>query len=287
MKEPWRICNFVTGAIVAWTIASAVLVSAGCSAESISPQTPAQTCPSIETRYLVVTITDAVTDVLLTITPAYLCRQLNMKVWFKLQVLGIFALRLPLIVLSVLVFRSWERSLDSANPGVARTAPMVYQQCQICFSIVAGTIPSLKGFLQSFDTGSGVKAGFGYSSNSGNHGSEGSGARNSRAPLSPGWSGSYPMARLNRSQLNASQGRSENDDGVVCINKKPPSGKTHQTSTDASVEFGRSSSHESDRRSHTSTQELFIRKDVQWEVTSETARKGSDVNTPGLLRLPM
>jgi hypothetical protein len=287
MKEPWRICNIVTGAIIIWTVASAILVSVGCSAESISPQIPVQTCPSIETRYLVVIITDAITDILLTITPAYLCRQLNMKIWFKLQILGIFALRLPLIALSVLFFKSWKHSLDSVNPGVARTTPLIYQQCQLCFSIVVGTIPSLKGFLQSFDTGSGVKAGFGYSSNSGNYGSGGSGARHSRAPMSPGRSDSYHMSRLHRSQLDTSQERNENADGTLRVNKKAPSGKAHQTSIDDSVEFGRSSSRESDRRSHTSTQELFIRKDVQWEVTSETARKGSDINMPGLLRLPM
>jgi hypothetical protein len=277
MKEPWRICNIITGCVVAWTIASALLISAGCSAESISPQTPTQTCPGIRSRYLVVTITDALTDILLTVTPAYLCRQLNMKVWFKLQVFGIFALRLPLVVLSAFFFRSWTRSLTHANPGVARTRPLVYQQCQICFSIIVGTIPSLKAFLQSFDTGSGVKAGFGYSSSQ--YGSGGSGARQSRAPMSPGASNSFPMARIQR-RVDASQERS---DGTARVKK--PSGKTQQTSLD-SVEVGRPS-RESDRRSHTSTQELFIRKDVEWEVTSEAARKGSDINTPGLLRLPM
>jgi hypothetical protein len=277
MKEPWRTCNVVTGFVIAWTIASAFLVSVGCSAESVAPQTPIQTCPGIRSRYLVVTITDAITDLLLTITPAYLCRQLNMKVWFKLQVLGIFALRLPLVILSAFFFRSWTRSLDHVNPGVARTRPLVYQQCQICYSIIVGTIPSLKAFLQSFDTGSGVKAGFGYSSSQ--YGSGGSGARQSRAPMSPGLD--IPMARIQR-RIETSQERN----GTARVNKKP-SGKTQQTSTDDSIEFGRSSSHESDRRSHTSTQELFIRKDVEWEVTSEAARKGSDINTPGLLRLPM
>jgi hypothetical protein len=153
----------------------------------------------------------------------------------------------------------------------------VYQQCQICYSIIVGTIPSLKAFLQSFDTGSGVKAGFGYSSSQ--YGSGGSGARQSRAPMSPGLD--IPMARIQR-RIETSQERN----GTARVNKKP-SGKTQQTSTDDSIEFGRSSSHESDRRSHTSTQELFIRKDVEWEVTSEAARKGSDINTPGLLRLPM
>jgi hypothetical protein len=263
MKEPWRVCNIVTGCVVAWTVTSALLVSAGCSAESVSPKSPTQTCPGIRSRYLAVTITDALTDILLTITPAYLCRQLNMKVWFKLQVLGIFALRLPLVILSAFFFRSWTRSLDHANPGVARTRPLVYQQCQICYSIIVGTIPSLKAFLQSFDTGSGVKAGFGSSSQ---YGSGGSGGR-SRPAMSPGAS-DIPLTRM------AKSGKMPADDSV-------------EIGRELGREYGRSSSHDSDRRSHTSTQELFIRKDVEWEVTSEAARKGSDINTPGLLRLPM
>jgi hypothetical protein len=274
MKEPWRICNIVTGCVVAWTVASAFLVSAGCSAESVSPQTPTQTCPGIRSRYLAVTITDAVTDILLTITPAYLCRQLNMKVWFKLQVLGIFALRLPLVILSAFFFRAWTRSLDHANPGVARTRPLVYQQCQICYSIIVGTIPSLKAFLQSFDTGSGVKAGFGYSSSQ--YGSGGSGRRSVPAD-------SIPMGRMKRRV--ASQER--NTTRVNKSGKMPTTDDSVELGREYGREFGRSSSHESDGRSHTSTQELFIRKDVEWEVTSEAARKGSDINTPGLLRLPM
>jgi hypothetical protein len=88
MRGPRRICNIIVGAIVVWTIASAVLVSVGCSAASISPKTPLHTRPNIGTRYLVVTVTDAVTDILLTVTPAYLCRRLHMNIRLKLQVLG-------------------------------------------------------------------------------------------------------------------------------------------------------------------------------------------------------
>jgi hypothetical protein len=73
MKEPRRVCNIVLGVVILWTVASVILVSAGCSAASISPKTPFETCPGIKIRYLVVTITDALTDILLTVTPAYLC----------------------------------------------------------------------------------------------------------------------------------------------------------------------------------------------------------------------
>jgi hypothetical protein len=112
MREPRRICNVVTGIAVMWTVVSAIVVSVGCSAASVSPRSSLETCPGIRTRYLIVTITDALTDILLTVTPAYLCRRLNMKLRAKLQVLGIFALRLPLIMLSVLFFQVLETLIE-------------------------------------------------------------------------------------------------------------------------------------------------------------------------------
>jgi hypothetical protein len=277
MREPRRICNVVTGIVVMWTVVSAIVVSVGCSAASVSPRSSLETCPGIRTRYLIVTITDALTDIFLTVTPAYLCRRLNMKLRAKLQVLGIFALRLPLIMLSVLFFKYWKHSLNNANPGIARTIPLACQQCQLCISIIVGTIPSLKAFLQSFDTGSGVKADLRYTSNSNGDRRVDSSARCSRrSPSSRQW-GSYQMKRIS---FDISPQCISRDDGTVRVNKKPSSDKEQRE------EHGDTSSEELDGRSHRSTQELIIRKYVDWDVTSET-RRGSDVDTPGFLRLPM
>lgn len=167
MKNTWRICNVITGAILIWTILSALLVSAGCSAESISPKTPSQICSGIEKRYMFVVVTDAMTDLVLAFIPVYLCRRLQMNILLKLQVLGIFALRLPLLVLAGYFLKTWKRSLHSGNPGIARTVPLVFQQSQLCFSLITGSIPCLKSFIRSFDTGSGVKVELRYTSGSG------------------------------------------------------------------------------------------------------------------------
>jgi hypothetical protein len=283
MKNSRLVCNIITGVIVLWTLVSAVLVSVGCSATSISPKTSSQVCPGIESRYLFVVITDALTDILLSVTPAYLCRRLNMSMWLKLQVLGIFALRLPLIALSGLFFAAWKYSLHNVNPGVARTPALTFQQAQLCLSILVGTIPSLKAFIQSFDTGSGAKAGMGYTSHSGDV--DGSRTAHNQ-PLSG--EGSYHLARLTRNLRDTSgDGASASNDGIVRVNRSMSFMKARRTLTEEGVELARSSSHESDRRSLGSTQEMFIRKDIEWMVTSEAARSGSDVNIPGILRLPM
>jgi hypothetical protein len=276
MKEPRRVCNIVLGVVILWTVASVILVSAGCCAASISPKTPFETCPGIKIRYLVVTITDALTDILLTVTPAYLCRRLNMKIWFKLQVLGIFALRLPLIMLSILFFKWWKRSFSDANPGIARMTPLIYQQCQLCMSIIVGTIPSLKGFLQSFDTGSGIKAGLRYASTSNGYPSEWSSASLRHELVSSGPLKSYRMERLDVGRRCVLRQQKNDDNGTVWVNETPYFEEVHRASMGDTGKRGRSSSRESDRRSHRSTQGLFIWKDMEWKVTRETALRESD-----------
>lgn len=158
MKSAWTICNTITAVVVAWTLVSASLVSVGCSAAGLLPKASTNICAGIETRYLIVTIADGTLDLVLTFVPTYLCRHLQMGVLFKLQVLGVFALRLPVLPLAGMFYTNWTTSMRSNNPGVDRTSSLVYQQCHLCCSLVAATIPCLKSFIRSFDTGSGQVA---------------------------------------------------------------------------------------------------------------------------------
>jgi hypothetical protein len=69
------------------------------------------------------------------------------------------------------------------------------------------------------------------------------------------------------------------------------SGKTSSMGIYAVTEEGgmdleRRSTSESDRKSEQSTQELVIRKEIQFDVKREPAKKGAEAHQPGLLRLP-
>lgn len=284
MRNAWAMCNMITGAIVIWTLVSAALVSAGCTGDSLSPRTPSDVCKGIEIRYIFVVITDGITDLILAFIPTYLCRRLQMNVLFKLQVLGVFASRLPLLALAGLFYKFWKTSLRSDNPGVERTTALVYQQSQLCFSLIAATIPCLKSFIRSFDTGSGQKAGFGNSSNSGAYGHMSS-VHHSAAQFDHGES--YQMSRLDRDKDSPSRLRKGGDGvGAVRVNRKPSLAENGSTTNDGGTELERCSTQESDRKSQQSTQELFIRKEVQFEVKREPAKRGIDTHRPGLLRLP-
>lgn len=280
MRDAWKTCTAVIAAVVIWTIASALLVSVGCPPDSLSPRTASQACPGLETRYMIVIITDALTDAILAFIPTYLIRHLQMPVSFKLQVLGIFALRLPLIILTVLFFKAWQISLHSENPGVFRTAALVLQQAQVCASLLASTIPCLKSFLRSFDTGSGVKPNLGYSSKSSGRYGHMSTIRHSKSNTAQ-QDEAYCMDIL---QTNVSGGSISPSGERERAGEASASGRLSAVEEDA---VASNKSVDLDRRSsQRSTDQLFIRKDVEWTVKNEPAHESARNYKPGKLQLP-
>lgn len=296
MKKAWLVCQIMTGIIIVWTFSAPFLVSVGCSSASLAPKAPSQTCHNIIDRYKALVVTDAFTDLILTIVrlhqprnkhetltnervdiqiPASLCWKLQMSTTLKLQVLAVFAFRLPLIILASLFLKTWELSLSSNNPGVDRAPAVIFQQTQICVSLMAATIPCLKSFIRSFDTGSGVKANFGSSEQ------YGSGGRGSNAQ---GGSQSYRLSSMNRSKASGSRSESQTrlrlDNGDVKVDSRP------YATGRSSPPIRNKGKRESDGDSQGSGRELYIRRDMHFEVTSEDARRVPGMEHPGMLRLP-
>ena len=283
MKRAWVICNVVIGIIVTWAIVSAVLVSASCTKESLSPKKPSDVCHGIETRYMIIIVTDGITDLALALVPTYLCRDLQMKTTLKLEILGIFSLRLPLLMLAGLFYQTWRSSLRGENPGVERTTALIYQQSQLCVSLIAGTLPCLNSFIRSFDTGSGQKVGVGNSPDSGGYGHMSS---VHHSTTQSDHSESLPMSRFDRVQSVTSRKRRHASDGAVSINRKPYIAESSFGTNDMRGNLERMSTRESNRRSQHNTQELFIRKDVYFEVKREPVPEGTNAHQPGQLHLP-
>lgn len=268
MGKPRIICNLVTALIVLWTFIVAILVSVGCSAESMAPMTPSRTCPSIIARYKLVVATDAITDVILVSIPGYLVWQLQMSVKLKLQVLVVFAFRLPLIALANLFLKAWVRSLGTENPGVYRTPAIIYQQVELCVSLMAATLPCLKSFIRSFDTGSGVKATIGSSNEYGSSDRHGSNARTAGE--------SYRMSPVKERRAgDDDRTRSRGHDGIMKGSPRPTTSNWSQPrlTRNASLRdaLGPQRTLEADRQSQGSAKELLIRREMHWEVTSEEA----------------
>ncbi|PSN71293.1 hypothetical protein BS50DRAFT_546564 [Corynespora cassiicola Philippines] len=260
IKKFWMICNAISVLMALWTIVAALLVSVGCSPQSTAPTMESQICPGIYDRYHGLVVTDALTDILLVMAPTCLVWQLQMHISLKVQVVFVFAFRLPLVPLSILTLRNWNHSLHSSNPGIDRTPVILYQQGQLCFSLISATVPCLKSFIRSFDTGSGVKVGYSshaYGSSGDRHGeshrmqsldSSGSAIRNRHSDRGANKTNPRPFT-------GASLGRGKVGDSVA---KSTTLAYSSQNEVDEDV------------LSHGS-QELIIRRDVKWEVYSENA----------------
>lgn len=260
MKRSWILCQIMMVTAAVWTIVSPLLVSLGCSPASIAPRSAAQTCHNIVLRYEFVVVTDAITDIVLTIVPASLCWKLQMSLTLKFQVFAVFAFRLPLAVFTVLFFKAWQHSLQSSNPGVDRSPAIIYQQAELCVSLMAATIPCLKSFIRSFDTGSGVKANFGSSSG---YGSAGRTQTNEHGAVQ-----SYKLSKIGRSK--ASQSRSESQTRLKSADDHMESNPRPFTSGRLTPSLPRNkSTRDLDRESQISGNELYIRRDMEFAVTSE------------------
>lgn len=216
---------------------------------------------------MVVVITDAITDLVLAVVPAYLCRHIQMKFMFKVEVLVIFALRFPLLVLSSLFFKYWRTSLNSDNIGVARTTALILQQSQLCVSLIAGTIPCLRSFMNSFDTGSGVKARLELSADFSGYGHHSSIHHSSSAPIKHGES--YQMSSLNDGRNGKPKAEVQVDNDETARGTWRRFARRLRSDKETyNLEMDRHSTQESDHRSQMSTQELVIRKEVEvrWET---------------------
>lgn len=116
---------------------------------------PARGGPVQFARYTVTAITDIITDIILVLLPTYLVSYLEMPRRLKIQVIAVFSFRLALTPLALLTLKKFQTANDGDNPGVDRALAVMYQQCQLCLSLIAATLPCLISFIRSFDTGSG------------------------------------------------------------------------------------------------------------------------------------
>ncbi|KAF2747785.1 hypothetical protein M011DRAFT_467378 [Sporormia fimetaria CBS 119925] len=258
------ICNAIATLLFFWTMFAAVLVSVGCPPESIAPRDNLQTCPNLAVRYQVVLATDIFTDAILVLLPAYLVSQLHMTTKLKIQVTLVFAFRLPLIPLAILGSSNFVHSFESPNPGVDRALAIVFQQSQLCLSLIAATLPCLKSFIRSFDTGGGLNVNYGSGSRSGYDRGQSYHLR------------SLTKGRSDTSSRDAEQGTlqvSRSRDGIART-------ITNSTPSVTATTHGKGTSGNEDTSSHES-QELFIRRDVQWEVRSENLSMSCGNSTVG------
>lgn len=85
--------------------------------------------------------------------PCILIRNLQMQRSAKLWVILGFASRLPLIVIAVIRLSSLSWTLTSPTFTFDFVQSEITTQAEMCYSVISATIPCLRIFVQSFNTG--------------------------------------------------------------------------------------------------------------------------------------
>lgn len=96
------------------------------------------------------------TEIIAWICLIVLIYPLQMSLQVKIQVVTAFSFRIPMIGLSGLhLYTIWVSS-SSSEPQFAVTNTILAQQALLIWSLLSATIPNLGGFMRSFATGFGI-----------------------------------------------------------------------------------------------------------------------------------
>ncbi len=245
------VCVCVIGFMCIWTLGSIIGLSVNCSASVlIDLASSAQMCPGQRMRWEVIMALDVITELSLLILAITIVLPLQLTIKSKLPVVMAFEFRLPCVALSVLHYHYIDDYVHNNADGLRIIPVLNLMQVQLCWSLVSATIPNLKAFVKSFNSGFGL----GLDIDTAYGGSGGYGGQSD-----------YELSRLGKSiqrSHNRSHAEPERDE-------IEPIKQDFSRQID-SVRNQKLSLHEQEGSiTSMGSQEQIIRKDFQWRVTYE------------------
>ncbi|KAM5469157.1 hypothetical protein MauCBS54593_004509 [Microsporum audouinii] len=118
------------------------------------------TCSDIVLRWQAIGALDAFTELIIFGVAISVVWGIQMTPSRKARVLMAFIPRLPIIIFTILHIERTMGFTKKPKPSVSIVAPLVYQQIELCYSLVSCTIPNLGGYLLKFNTGMGITLGY-------------------------------------------------------------------------------------------------------------------------------
>jgi hypothetical protein len=131
---------------------------------------------------------------MLMLLPILFIWPVQMKRHIKFQVAIAFGFRLPAVGFAAAHLHYVSVYTKSSNIPMAIVPALLYQQCELFWSLLAATIPTLKAFMRSFNSGFGMEMsldGYGYGYGSGSTARK---HRNGSVPLQSLENAGSPMA---------------------------------------------------------------------------------------------
>ncbi|KAH0845449.1 hypothetical protein AYO21_06154 [Fonsecaea monophora] len=246
-----------------WGLLSIVAVAVNCSLPGFI-QGDSEGCGGQFLRWQLITAFDVITECILVLITVFVVWPVHLALAMKFQVVLAFAFRLPVAALSILHLHYVAKYTGADNPGIAIVPVIVIQQVQLCWSLIAATVPNLKSFVRSFSSGFGIQLdpsltqAYGSGRGSGQRSGPGSGSGSGRLGriMNVFELDSLPGKGTAKSR---SAGKSYHDAEQYPIVPQQEAGDNKVTviREDVSIDSGGSRDH-------------IIRKDSQWDIHYET-----------------
>ncbi|KAF2257664.1 hypothetical protein CC78DRAFT_527498 [Lojkania enalia] len=257
-RMSWILCNAVLALTVAWGIGAIIALSVACSPSSFVRDV-GEKCGDQVLRWRIITVVDIVIELLLIILPVLFVWPIQMKAYIKLQVIVAFGFRAPVIGFGAAHMHYVGYYANSDDASKAMIPALVYQQFELFWALLSATIPTLKAFMRSFNSGFGMEIDLdGYGSGYGSNGY---------------YNGTYPLESLKNATA---------PNGVVTSTPETRARGQKSTGTGpqsaAGSVRGRGASVASERIgtetvNSDGSQEMIIRREVQWTVSHDDAKQ--------------
>ncbi|KIV81888.1 hypothetical protein PV11_04038 [Exophiala sideris] len=139
----------VLAGMALWGLLSVVALSVDCSTGHLIEGNASQ-CSRQFLRWQLITAFDVVTECILVLLSVFIVLPVQISFMLKCQPHGLAAL-------SIIHLKYISEYTTSKNPGIALVPALVLQQVELCWSLIAATIPNLKSFVKSFGSGFGIQ----------------------------------------------------------------------------------------------------------------------------------
>ncbi|OQO08166.1 hypothetical protein B0A48_06960 [Cryoendolithus antarcticus] len=148
-------CYALCGVYAVWGLASIITIGAMCNGPEYVADGLEARCGDQSARWGGIAAFDVLTELTLIVMPFVIVWPLQMSTKLKLQVTSAFSFRLGVAALAITHAVYASRLPRSAHPSLASIPRIALAEAELCWSIVSATIPNLKSFMSSFNTGFG------------------------------------------------------------------------------------------------------------------------------------
>lgn len=156
-RKSRMLCHATLALTIIWAIGAILATTISCSPTEFGRDSTVRQCPNQLTRWRIIAAIDMLIELLLVLLPLAFIWPIQMKRYIKLQVAIAFSFRLPVIALAALHLHYMSKYINSPNPSKAIIPALVCQQFELSWSLLSATIPTLKAFMRSFNSGFGME----------------------------------------------------------------------------------------------------------------------------------